>query len=116
MKRLADIALAVIASLAAAAAPAVTAANAGSSAVVFEDVRIFDGTDIPFDPAVAATQGSALAKMVRWYTPAGTLQMATADNAAQTVGGSSAQAARSTRSVSSTPGSSMKTCSEANRL
>ena len=32
--------------------------------------------------AVATAQGHALAKMVRWYTPAETLRMATADNAA----------------------------------
>ncbi len=39
------------------------------------------GTDILFSAQVAATQGAALAKMVRWYTPAEVLKMATADNA-----------------------------------
>jgi imidazolonepropionase-like amidohydrolase len=39
------------------------------------------GTDILFDAAVAATQGASLAKMVRWYTPAEVLKMATSDNA-----------------------------------
>ncbi|MBK9062038.1 MAG: amidohydrolase family protein [Acidobacteria bacterium] len=39
------------------------------------------GTDTLFDAAVAATQGDQLAKMVRWYTPAEILRMATADNA-----------------------------------
>jgi imidazolonepropionase-like amidohydrolase len=45
-------------------------------------IRTAWGTDILFDPAVAAAQGHTLAKMVRWYTPAETLRMATADNAA----------------------------------
>ena len=40
------------------------------------------GTDTLFDANVAATQGAQLAKMVRWYTPAQVLKMATADNAA----------------------------------
>jgi imidazolonepropionase-like amidohydrolase len=39
------------------------------------------GTDILFNAEAAATQGAALAKMVRWYTPAEVLRMATADNA-----------------------------------
>jgi len=39
------------------------------------------GTDTLFDANVAATQGAQLAKMVRWYTPAEVLKMATADNA-----------------------------------
>jgi len=39
------------------------------------------GTDTLFDANVAATQGAQLAKMVRWYTPAQVLKMATADNA-----------------------------------
>lgn len=39
------------------------------------------GTDTLFDAKVAATQGAQLAKMVRWYTPAQVLKMATADNA-----------------------------------
>jgi imidazolonepropionase-like amidohydrolase len=38
------------------------------------------GTDILFDARVASRQGAILAKMVRWYTPAEALQMATADN------------------------------------
>jgi imidazolonepropionase-like amidohydrolase len=39
------------------------------------------GTDILFDPAVAALRGRELAKCVRWFTPAEVLKMATADNA-----------------------------------
>jgi len=39
------------------------------------------GTDTLFDAAVAATEGAQLAKMVRWYSPAEVLRMATADNA-----------------------------------
>ena len=39
------------------------------------------GTDILFSAEAAAAQGAALAKMVRWYTPAEALKMATADNA-----------------------------------
>lgn len=39
------------------------------------------GTDILFSAEVAATQGSALVKLVRWYTSAEALKMATADNA-----------------------------------
>jgi imidazolonepropionase-like amidohydrolase len=38
------------------------------------------GTDILFDARVASRQGAILAKMVRWYTPAEALKMATADN------------------------------------
>jgi imidazolonepropionase-like amidohydrolase len=38
------------------------------------------GTDILFDARVAGRQGAILAKMVRWYTPAEALEMATADN------------------------------------
>ena len=34
-----------------------------------------------FDAQAATTQGAQLAKMVRWYTPAEVLKMATADNA-----------------------------------
>jgi imidazolonepropionase-like amidohydrolase len=40
------------------------------------------GTDALFSPAIAAAQGQMLAKMVKWYTPAEALKMATADNAA----------------------------------
>jgi len=38
------------------------------------------GTDILFDARVAGRQGAILARMVRWYTPAEALKMATADN------------------------------------
>ena len=38
------------------------------------------GTDILFDAGAASRQGSYLAMMVRWYTPAEALKMATADN------------------------------------
>ena len=40
------------------------------------------GTDILFDPRLAARQGAQLAKLTHWYTPAQALKMATADNAA----------------------------------
>ncbi len=39
------------------------------------------GTDILFSPALAQRQGELLAKLVRWYTPAETLVMATGTNA-----------------------------------
>ena len=39
------------------------------------------GTDTLFDAKLATRQGAQLAKLVRWYTPAETLKMATADNA-----------------------------------
>ena len=39
------------------------------------------GTDILFSTEASAKQGQTLAKMVRWYSPAGALKMATADNA-----------------------------------
>ena len=39
------------------------------------------GTDILFSPALAPQQGALLAKLVRWYTPAEALAMATATNA-----------------------------------
>lgn len=38
------------------------------------------GADILFDPTAASRQGSYLAQMTRWYTPAEALKMATADN------------------------------------
>jgi imidazolonepropionase-like amidohydrolase len=38
------------------------------------------GTDALFDAKIAARQGALLAKLVRWYTPAEALKMATADN------------------------------------
>lgn len=44
-------------------------------------VKTAFGTDILFDPQLAARQGFQLAKLVRWYTPAEVLKMATADNA-----------------------------------
>lgn len=43
-------------------------------------LKVAWGTDILFDAAVAATQGAALSKMVRWYTPAEALRMATGTN------------------------------------
>ncbi|MBX3302444.1 MAG: amidohydrolase family protein [Nitrospira sp.] len=39
------------------------------------------GTDILFDPKMTNTQGAQLATLVRWYTPAEVLQMATGANA-----------------------------------
>lgn len=45
-------------------------------------VKVAFGTDILFDGARAARQGSQLATMTRWYSPAEVLKMATADNAA----------------------------------
>jgi imidazolonepropionase-like amidohydrolase len=39
------------------------------------------GTDILFEPKLTAKQGAILATMVRWYTPAEVLQMATSTNA-----------------------------------
>ena len=39
------------------------------------------GTDILFSPKLAPRQGELLAKLVRWYTPAETLAMATSTNA-----------------------------------
>ncbi|QKD81425.1 amidohydrolase family protein [Thermoleptolyngbya sichuanensis A183] len=39
------------------------------------------GTDILYDPAKTARRGRLLSKMVRWYTPAEVLKMATHDNA-----------------------------------
>jgi imidazolonepropionase-like amidohydrolase len=38
------------------------------------------GTDLLFDARAASRQGVQLAKLVRWYTPAEALKMATADN------------------------------------
>jgi imidazolonepropionase-like amidohydrolase len=38
------------------------------------------GTDILFDERLTTRQGAILAKLVRWYTPAELLKMATADN------------------------------------
>lgn len=39
------------------------------------------GTDTLFDARLAARQGAQLTKLVRWYTPAEVLKMATGDNA-----------------------------------
>jgi imidazolonepropionase-like amidohydrolase len=38
------------------------------------------GSDVLFDANLAGRQGALLAKLVRWYTPAETLKMASADN------------------------------------
>lgn len=43
-------------------------------------VRVAWGTDILFDPILTTKQGKQLAKMVRWFTPAQVLTMATATN------------------------------------
>ena len=43
-------------------------------------VKTAFGSDILFDARIASRQGAILAKLVRWYTPAETLQMATAAN------------------------------------
>src|SRR5580692_9714313 len=46
------------------------------------NVKTAFGTDILFDARLTTRQTAILAKMVRWYTPAETLKMATADNGA----------------------------------
>jgi imidazolonepropionase-like amidohydrolase len=43
-------------------------------------VKTAFGTDILFDAKLTGRQGAQLAKLVRWYTPAEALKMATADN------------------------------------
>jgi imidazolonepropionase-like amidohydrolase len=43
-------------------------------------VKTAFGTDILFDAKLAERQGAQLAKLVRWYTPAEALKMATGDN------------------------------------
>ena len=43
-------------------------------------VKTAFGTDALFDARVAGRQGAQLAKLVRWYTPAEALRMATGDN------------------------------------
>ena len=43
-------------------------------------VKTAFGTDVLFDAKIANRQGAILAKLVRWYTPAEALEMATADN------------------------------------
>lgn len=44
------------------------------------NIRTAFGSDALFDARVASRQGAQLAKLVRWYTPAEALKMATADN------------------------------------
>jgi imidazolonepropionase-like amidohydrolase len=44
------------------------------------NIKTAFGADILFDAGAASRQGAYLAKMVRWYTPAEALKMATADN------------------------------------
>ena len=44
------------------------------------NVKTAFGTDILFNAGATARQGAYLAQMVRWYTPAEALKMATADN------------------------------------
>lgn len=44
-------------------------------------VKTAFGTDLLFDPALAAKQGKFLAKLKKWYTPYEALKMATHDNA-----------------------------------
>lgn len=44
-------------------------------------IRTAFGTDTLFDAKLATRQGKQLAKLVRWYSPAEVLKMATADNA-----------------------------------
>jgi imidazolonepropionase-like amidohydrolase len=46
------------------------------------NIKTAFGTDILFDARLTTRQGAILAKMVRWYTPAEALKMATADNGA----------------------------------
>lgn len=43
-------------------------------------IRTAFGTDILFDAATAGQQGAWLARMVRWFTPAEALEMATGTN------------------------------------
>ena len=45
------------------------------------NIKTAFGADILFDAGAASRQGAYLAMMVRWYTPAQALKMATADNA-----------------------------------
>jgi imidazolonepropionase-like amidohydrolase len=44
-------------------------------------IRTAWGSDLLFSPVLAERQGAMLTRMVRWYTPAEALKMATADNA-----------------------------------
>jgi imidazolonepropionase-like amidohydrolase len=43
-------------------------------------VKTVFGTDVLFEARIASRLGAILAKMVRWYTPAEVLKMATANN------------------------------------
>jgi imidazolonepropionase-like amidohydrolase len=43
-------------------------------------VKVAFGTDVLFEARLATRQGLQLATLVRWYTPAEALKMATADN------------------------------------
>jgi imidazolonepropionase-like amidohydrolase len=43
-------------------------------------VKTAFGSDVLFDARIASRQGTILTKLVRWYTPAEALEMATADN------------------------------------
>jgi imidazolonepropionase-like amidohydrolase len=43
-------------------------------------VKTAFGSDVLFDARIASRQGAILGKLVRWYTPAEALEMATADN------------------------------------
>ncbi len=43
-------------------------------------VKTAFGSDVLFDARIASRQGAILAKLVRWYTPAEAIEMATADN------------------------------------
>jgi len=45
------------------------------------NIKTAFGTDVLFDPKLAAKQGKQLAKLTRWYTPYEVLKMATHDNA-----------------------------------
>ncbi|HZR58914.1 MAG TPA: amidohydrolase family protein [Terriglobales bacterium] len=44
-------------------------------------IKVAWGTDILFDTKLAKRQGAQLTKLVRWYSPAEVIKMATADNA-----------------------------------
>jgi imidazolonepropionase-like amidohydrolase len=44
-------------------------------------VKLAWGTDTLFDPTLATKQGEQLSKMVKWFSPAEVLKMATHDNA-----------------------------------
>jgi imidazolonepropionase-like amidohydrolase len=44
-------------------------------------VKTAFGTDLLFDPELAAKEGKFLAKLKKWYTPYEALKMATSDNA-----------------------------------